>query len=140
MSSLQREPLMGASSREERSVGELFTELAEETGTLIRQEVKLATTEMTQKASYAARQIAFMAAGALLGVVSLLALLGALVLALGTVMALWKSALLVGVVVAVIAVAIAMKGLTALRRLDPVPQQTLQTIREDKSWVQQQVR
>ena len=37
--------------KEERSLGELFSELASETGTLVRQEVALAQAEMTKKAT-----------------------------------------------------------------------------------------
>jgi hypothetical protein len=150
MSAALRKPSEASSSLEarsqqdehsdERSVGELFTELAQETGTLIRQEVKLAATEMTQKATYAGRQAAFVAVGGLLGVVCMLALVAALVLGLGTFMALWLSALIVGVVVGVVAFLIANKGITALREMDLTPKQTIQSIQEDKSWVQQQIR
>ena len=42
----------------ERSISELFGELATETSTLVRQEVHLATVELTQKAAYAGRQTA----------------------------------------------------------------------------------
>ena len=42
--------------RDDRSLGELFSELAQETSTLVRQEVNLAKTEMTQKASRAGKQ------------------------------------------------------------------------------------
>jgi len=131
---------LAAPAPQERSVGELFTELANETSVLIRQEVKLATTEMTQKAQYAARQAAFIGAGALLGVVSLLTLIAALVLGLGTLIALWISALIVGAVVGVIAYVLVQKGVTALRELNLLPKQTIQSLKEDKRWVQQQVR
>lgn len=136
----QRESALEPSAPRERSVGELFTELANETSTLVRQEMKLAATEMTRKATYAGKQAAFIGAGSLLAVVSLLALLAALILGLGTMIALWVSALLVGIVVALIAVGLVWKGAMALRQIDVVPKQTLQTIKEDKSWVQQQVR
>lgn len=136
----QRESALEPPAPRERSVGELFTALANETSTLVRQEMKLAATEMTQKATYAGKQAAFIAAGSLLAVVSLLALLAALILGLGTVIALWVSALLVGIVIALIAAFLVWRGVMALRQMDVVPKQTLQTIKEDKSWVQQQVR
>jgi len=140
MNAPKREPLRGETPADERSVGDLFRELADETGALIRQEVKLATTEMSKKATDAAMQVAWIAVGALFGIVSLLTLLGALVLALGTLMALWQAALLVGIASGITAGALALKGITSLRKLDPMPRQTIQSIRENKSWVQQQVR
>jgi len=40
--------------KDDRSLGELFTELSRETAQLVRKEVELATTEMTSKAKSAA--------------------------------------------------------------------------------------
>lgn len=128
------------SAGDDRSIGELFTDLANETGTLIRQEIHLASTEMSQKVTFAGRQVAYIAAGLLLGVVSLLALLGALVFGLATVFALWKSALVVGLVAAVIALAVIWKGVATLRDMKLAPRQTLLSIKEDKQWLQQQAR
>ena len=51
-------------TRDDRSLGELFAELSRETTTLMRQELALATTEMTHKASRVGKDIAFLAVGA----------------------------------------------------------------------------
>lgn len=123
-----------------RSVADLVGQLVDQTGTLVRQELELATTEMTKKATFAARQAVFLAVGLLLGVVSLLALLGALVFGLATMFALWKSALVVGLVAALLAVIVAWKGIVSLRDLSIVPKQTLLSLKEDKQWIQQQAR
>ncbi len=123
-----------------RPIGELFRELATETSTLVRQEVKLATTELTEKATYAGKQAGYVAVGSLLGALSLLALMAALILGLGNVMALWESALLVGAVVAVVAYVVIHHGISALKKLDPAPAQTVLSLKENKKWVQEQVR
>jgi len=125
---------------EERTVAELIGDLAQETGTLVRQEVRLATTEMTDKAKFAARQAAVMASGGLLGVLALLTLLAALVLGIGEFVALWAAALTVGVVLAITAVALAVIGLEEMKKLDVKPRQTVRELKETKTWVQQQVR
>lgn len=117
-----------------------MAELAGETTTLVRAEVKLATTEMTQKATDAGKQAAVVAAGSLLGAVSLLILLSALVLGLGTVIPLWASALLVGAVVGVVAFIVIQVGLTALKRVDPTPKQTIKSLQENRQWIQEQIR
>ncbi len=127
-------------SQGERSIGELFKELANETSALVRQEVKLATTEMTQKASFAARQSAFIAAGGLLATIALLSLIAAFILGLGTLIPLWVSALLVGAVIAVAAFIVINKGVTALKSMSPAPQQTILSLEENKAWVRQQIR
>lgn len=123
-----------------RPIGELFRELATETSTLVRQEVKLATTELTEKATYAGKQAGYVAVGSLLGALSLLALMAALILGLGNVMPLWESALLVGAVVAVVAYVVIHHGISALKKLDPAPAQTVLSLKENKKWVQEQVR
>jgi hypothetical protein len=134
-------PSSGASvPREDRPIGELFSELANETSTLVRQEIDLATTELTSKATYAGKQASLVAAGAALGLVGLLALVAALVLGLGTVMALWVSALLVGLAISAIAAAVAVKGIGALRRMNLKPEHTMESLQENKSWVQRQIR
>ena len=50
--------------QDNRSLGELFSALAADTGTLVRQEVELAKTEMTQKATRVGKDIGFLLAGA----------------------------------------------------------------------------
>lgn len=121
-------------------MGELFSELASETSTLVRQEVQLAAREMTLKASYAARQAALIGGGLLLGVVSLLSLIAALVFGLATMITLWKSALLVGALLMLLAALLVWKGAAALREMSLLPKQSIQSLKEDEQWVQEQVR
>jgi hypothetical protein len=130
----------GPKVRVEKPIGQLFSELARETSDLVRQEIDLVRTEVANKASYTGRHGSLVGAAALLGVVGLLALVAALVLALGTVMALWLSALLVGLAIIAVACAIGAKGVAGLRRLNPKPQHTIHSLRENKSWAQRQIR
>jgi hypothetical protein len=89
---------------------------------------------MSQKAKRAGRDAAFVAAGA--GAVSVGAVLfvAAVVLALGLVMPLWLSALVVGAVVATVGVVLAKKGVHALKELDVAPRETIRTLKEDRAW------
>jgi amino acid transporter len=130
----------GPPVRVDRPIGELFSELASQTNELVRQEIDLAKTELTHKATYASKHGSLIAAAALLAVVGLLALVAALVLGLATVMALWLSALLVGLAILAIACAVGARGAAGLRRLNPKPQHTIQSLRENKSWAQRQIR
>lgn len=140
MTPLQTELPAASPRRDDRTLGELLGSLVNETGTLVRQEIKLATTEMSAKASHAGKQAAYILFGALLGAVALLVLIAALVLGLATMIALWKSALLVGVVAAAVALVLAFKGVAGLRDMSLAPQQTIETLREDKQWLEEQVR
>jgi Flp pilus assembly protein TadB len=124
--------------KDERSVGELLSDLTRELSTLFRQEVTLAKTEMTQKASKAGKDVAFLAVGGAVAYAGFLAILAGVVLVLGLVLPWWASALIVGVVVAIIGYVLIHKGQTALKQIDLTPQETAETLKEDKQWLKEQ--
>ena len=126
--------------RDDRSLGELFSELAQETSTLVRQEVNLAKTEMSQKASRAGRHIGVLAAGGAVAYAGLLAILAGVIMLLNEVMPLWLAAVLVGLVVAVVGYLLVRRGLEALKREDFAPRQTMETLKEDQQWAKDQTR
>jgi hypothetical protein len=126
--------------REERSLGELFAELASETSTLVRQEFQLAKTELSQKAAHAGRNAGLIGAGGAVAYAGLLALVAAAIIGLGYFIPLWLSALIVGLVAAGIGYALLQTGLSALKRMDPTPRQTVESLREDKEWAKEQLR
>jgi hypothetical protein len=126
--------------RDDRSLGELFAELAQETSTLVRQEVNLAKVEMSDKASRAGKHIGVLTAGGAVAYAGLLAILAAVIVLLDNVMPLWLSALLVGVVVAVVGYLLVRRALDALKREDFAPRQTMETLKEDQQWAKDQTR
>lgn len=125
--------------QEQRSLGDLFSDLTRDTSTLVRKEIELAKTEMTDKATKAGKNIGFLAIGGAVAYAGLLALIGGIVVLLANVVALWVAALIVGVIVAGIGYALVQKGLTALKNLDLVPRQTIETLKEDKEWAKDQI-
>jgi len=124
-----------------RSLGELFSELSQETSALVRQEVELAKTEMSQKAAAVGKDVGFLAAGGAVAYAGLLALIAAIIVALGqTGLAWWLSALVVGLIVAGVGGFLVWKGFTNLKHESPVPQQTLETLKEDAVWAKEQTK
>lgn len=126
--------------RDERSLGDLFTELANETGTLVRQEIQLARTEMTQKATTAGKDVGMIGAGGALAYAGLLAVIAAVIIGLGQLIPMWLSALIVGLLVIVAGYALVQRGLSSLKRIDPKPNQTIATLKEDQEWAKEQTR
>ena len=126
--------------RDDRTLGELFSELAQETSTLVRQEVNLAKTEMSQKASRVGKDVGFLAAGGVVAYAGLLAILAGMIVLLGQVIPMWLSALLVGLVVAAVGYFLIKKGLDAHKREDVAPRQTMETLKEDGQWIKDQTR
>jgi len=127
-------------SREERSVGELIAELSRDMGRLVRDEINLARTEMTQKASKAGMDVAGIAVGALVLYGGFLVLLAAAVIILAHAMAWWLAALIVGLVVVAIGAGLAWYYFNKLSNINPAPRQTVETLREDKEWMKNQGR
>lgn len=127
--------------REERSLGELFGDLARETGTLVRQEVQLAKTEMSQNASRVGRDIGFLAVGGLVAYAGVLGILAAVILGLVAAgLEPWLAALIVGVVVTLTGYLLVRRGLDALKHQDLAPRQTVETLKEDAQWAKQQIK
>ncbi len=124
--------------RDDRSLGELFSELTQETTTLVRQEVQLAKTEMSQKASRVGKDVGFLAAGGAVAYAGLLAIIAGGIFLLALVIPLWLSALLVGIAVAAVGYFPVRKGLDALKQESLAPQETIETLKEDKEWAKDQ--
>jgi Flp pilus assembly protein TadB len=122
-----------------RSLADLLAELSRETGQLVRQEVELATTEMTAKAKKAGTQIGIAAAGGALMHAGLLVLLAMFVIALtGLGLAAWLSALIVAVITMLCGYVLVNRGLSRLRATPLAPRQTMESLKEDARWTTRQ--
>lgn len=120
---------------------ELLRRLATDVSTLVRQEIQLARAELTEKAKYSAVGIGELGGAALLALFAFGALTAAFIAALALALPVWLSAFIVFVVYAVIAGILAMLGRNQLSRgMPPVPQQTVDTVKEDIQWVKTQPR
>src|SRR5215203_767363 len=116
----------------ERSLGELFGDLARDMGTLVSQELALARTELTDKASQVGKDIAMLAVGGLVAYAGLLAIIAAvIVLIADRGVPLWVSALIVGLVVAGVGYLVVQRGISALKRQEFAPRQTIQSLKDD---------
>jgi xanthine/uracil permease len=126
-------------TRDDRSLGDLFADLARELSTLMRQELALARTELSEKASQAGKDLAFLAAGGAVIYAGFLAVLAAVIVLLASNgLAWWLAALLVGVIVLGVGYGLVHKGLNDLKRQDFAPRQTLESIKEDAQFVKEQ--
>src|SRR3954466_11456998 len=106
-----------AERQDERSLGELLSELSRETGVLVRKEVELATTEMTAKAKKAAAGAGVAAAGGALAHAGLLVLLAAIVIGLAELgIQPWLSAFIVAILTMVIGYVLVNRGLATMRQ------------------------
>jgi uncharacterized membrane protein YqjE len=126
--------------KQDRSIGELFSQLASDTGLLIRQEIALAKVELSQKASDVGRNVGYLVLGGAVAYAALLALLAAIIILLANVMPWWLAALVVAIVVGIIAGVLVSKALAALKKTEVAPRQTVETLKEDAQWAKQQMK
>lgn len=130
----------GPRPAEERPIGDLLQELGRDMRDLVSLEVSLAKTEMAEKAAQAGKAAGFMAAGGFVLYAGVLAIIFAVIAALANFLPLWLSALIVGVVVALVGYALVRKGMNDLKPEKLTPRQTIESVKENKEWVQDQVR
>lgn len=128
--------------KDERSLGELFSDLSRETSELVRSEVQLAKNEMTERAKRSGKDVGFMAAGGALLYAGLLAFIAGIIVLIGHVLAIpyWVSAIGISIIVMLIGYMLVRTGMNKLKQDKPIPQETVQTLKEDKEWAKDQTR
>ena len=126
--------------KSEATVGQLFSALASDTGVLVRQEVQLAATEMTEKAKAAARSAGFIVAGGALLQVACIAVVLALMAGLYPTVPRWASAAVLGLLFAGAGAILVRSGFSTLKHLGDGPSETVTTLRDDAAWAKEQLR
>ena len=101
-------------------------------------ELELAKAEMTQKGKQAGLGAGLLGGGGIAGLMALIALTLTLIFLLDTFMKTWIAALIVTVLWAAIAGALALKGKNELKDVNPAPEQTIETVKEDVEWAKTQ--
>lgn len=119
----------------ETEIGALFGELSEEARLLVRQEVELAKAELKESTQHATGVGAGFGAAALVGYLALAILAVAAGLGLAEIMPAGVAFSLVGLVLAAIAGIAFVIGRKNLQALSPVPRKTIETIKEDLTWL-----
>jgi uncharacterized membrane protein YqjE len=133
-------PSNGRADLRQRQAGELVRDLSTQVSTLVRQELELAKVELTAKGKQAGIGAGMFGGAGLLALYGVGAVVAAAILALSTAVAGWLAAIIVAVVLFVVAGVLALLGKQrAQRAAPPVPEQTLQTIKEDVRFTKEHV-
>jgi hypothetical protein len=116
---------------EDRSLSELLSDVTTEVATLFRKEVELAKAETTEQVSRAAKAGGMLGAAAVIGFLDLILFSFAAAWAMSEVVPEGVAFAIVGVVFAIVAGVLFSAGKKRLANVNPVPNQTVQTLRED---------
>lgn len=112
------------------SVGELFSEVAQDLSTLMRQELALAKAEVKEEAVKASRAAGMFGAAGFAGYMVLLFASIAAWWGLAAVMATGWAALIVTAIWAVIGAVLFLVGRQRMREVNPKPERTTETVKE----------
>jgi hypothetical protein len=124
-----------------RSIRELIDQLSEDVRALVRAEVSVIRAELEEKVRRLAVGAALVAVAGVLGLVALGAATATAIIALANVLATWLAALIVTVAFAFVAGIVLLIGVKILRRgVPPAPTESVDSIKEDVSWVKARAR
>jgi Flp pilus assembly protein TadB len=125
----------------QQTTAELVKTAAEQISRLVRDELRLAQTELAQKGKHAGMGAGLFGAGGLVALYGVAALLTAVVLLLAYVMPAWLAAVIVGVVLLAVAGGLAMVGKKQVQQAaPPVPEDTVRSVKADVATVADAVR
>lgn len=123
-----------------RSIGELIADVVTTVQEIMRSEVRLARTEVSEETTKAVAASKMLIAGGLLGMFAaafaLVTVFCALLLALPP----WLAALIITVVLGAVAGVTILAGVARWKQFHPKPQKTIETVKENVEWARNQIK
>jgi hypothetical protein len=125
----------GSNELRERPIGEVAKELTSDLSLLMRQEIELAKAEMAEKGRTAAPGLGMFGGAGIVALCAAGALTAFLVLLFSLFLPDWAAALIVGAALAAVAYVLVRQGKERVAEAGkPVPEQTIETVKEDVEW------
>jgi uncharacterized membrane protein YqjE len=123
---------------DDRSLGDIVSDVASDLSTLVRQELDLAKTEVRQEAARAGKGAGMLAGAGVAANLGLVFLSLCLMFVLDNWMPLELAALITAVVWLVVAAGLGMSGKKTLTQTNPALPQTQRSLKEDAQWAARQ--
>lgn len=121
-------------------LGQLLRDLADDTRTLVQQEIELAKMEAAATARRMAKDGAWIGVGAAIAGVGGLCVVIAAALGLGALLdSYWLGTLITGLVLLLVGGIFAWRGLGDLKKGGLIPSATVESLQEDRDWAQREV-
>jgi len=120
----------------ERSLGDLFSNLSLQTSDLIRQEMRLAKAELSEKLADAGRHVMMIGVSIAFGLAAVVAAAAAVALLLVNLgVEPWLAALITAALMGLVAYLLAQSGISALRTKSIAPVETIHSLKETTQWL-----
>jgi uncharacterized membrane protein len=124
----------------DRSISDVLHDIVGNVQEIVRSEVRLAKTEMSDKAASAKPATVWLGVGAITALFAVFFFLLAIFHALTMVMPNWVAALTVAVPLAAIAAGALNGGVKRFKSLNPSPDRTIAEVKKEVQWVKQQIK
>jgi len=126
--------MMANHTNGERTASEIVQDVMRDAGEVVRGEIRLAKAELSEKAAKAGKAGGYFGGAALCGAMGFACLVLAGVAGMALVMPVWLAALLMSLFLVCIAAAAYAGGKAKMKDVNPVPERTVQTIKDDIQW------
>jgi hypothetical protein len=118
-----------------RPVSEVLQDILHNLQTLIRSEFRLAKAEVSQDARQAVASAAWIGAGAVCGISAWLFLLWTVSFAVAESLPMWAATLIIAAVMGVAAAVLLAYGRRQITRVNPMPDRTAASLKENLQWI-----
>ena len=122
---------------EERSISDVVQDIFRNVKEMVRSEIRLAKVEIREETKRAVASSVWIAAGAVGALSAWMFLLWTMAYALSTRMPMWGATLVVAVVMAAAAAVLLVGGIRKAKRVQPIPERTVESLRENLEWIKQ---
>jgi hypothetical protein len=122
---------------DERPVSDVFQDILRNLQEMVRSEIRLAKVEVRDEFRRAVSSSVWIVAGAVGAVSAWMFLLWTLTYALALRMPMWIATLLVAFVLAAAAALLLMGGIRRAKRIQPIPERTVESVKETLEWMKQ---
>lgn len=128
------------STNPQRSFSGLLDDIVGNVQAIIRSEVRLARAEIQEETTKAAKAAGALGSGAVLAVYAVGFLFLTCLFALQIVVRPWLAALILALVIGTAAAILVNHGIKRIRQVEPRPDKTIDTIKENFEWAKNQIR
>jgi len=125
---------------DQRSVTDIFRDIVQDVGRIVRDEVQLAKAEFGEKTNRVRSAAMPLAAAAGAGVFCAACIVTACVAALALAVALWLAAVIMAIVLGGVGYFGYTTGVRKLKSFDPMPRQTIASVKGDIEWARHEWR
>lgn len=127
-------------SATEHSMGEIIRDLISDVQHIVRAEMRLAKAEVKEKAQQAGQAGGMFGGAAVCGLFAGACLVVTCIAALALAMPVWLAALIMAVCLGCAAWAMFLGGRNRMKQVNPVPERTVESLKEDVEWAKHRTR